>query len=228
MRRSIPALLLVSLLAATAWSAPPEQSRPALSDEQMQKLAPFAQPHWPTAKKRAWLRAKIVGRSTDAAKVKMVENKLADMTSSQIDSLVEKYNDRQQQFDREMLNELKTAEAKGDLSREERLRLYRQRLAAARARGGAGYRPVITTLPEGAHMGAHAVVSPDRRYARLTLSPFFSHIPEVTTYNFYTGRTRTHRMPANPWSHHYHQNQEKNAPYVQGNTDFHGTRVPKR
>ena len=226
--RQLPiALMLVLFVAAIAWSAPPENGRPTLYAEQMQKLAPYAQQHWPTAKKRAWLRAKIVGRSSDAQKVRSVEEKLAGMSGPEIDLLAEKYNRRQQELERELGNELKLADTRAGAGNRERLERYRQQLSAARARG-VGYRPVITTLPEGAQLGAHAVVSPDRRYVRMTLSPIFSHIPEVSTFNFYTGQYKTYKMPANPWSPYYYQNQEKNAPYVQGNTGFHGTIVPKR
>lgn len=54
-------------------------------------------------------------------------------------------------------------------------------------RGAVGYMPVITTLPEGANMSAQAVVSADRRYVRITATPLFSTIPEVSTFNFATG-----------------------------------------
>ena len=74
------------------------------------------------------------------------------------------------------------------------------RLAVARAaanggpwpffRGGAvGYRPEITSLPEGAMLSATAVISADRRYVRFSGLPFFSVIGEVTTFNFVTGNT---------------------------------------
>ncbi len=52
-----------------------------------------------------------------------------------------------------------------------------------------GYRPVITWLPEGTSLGVGAVVSPDRRYVRINAAPFFSHIPQVDTFNFATGQT---------------------------------------
>lgn len=58
-------------------------------------------------------------------------------------------------------------------------------------RGAVGYRPVITTLPEGANMTATAVISADRRYVRITAVPFFSVIGEVQTFNFATGASTT-------------------------------------
>ncbi|WP_168565789.1 VWA domain-containing protein [Crateriforma spongiae] len=54
-------------------------------------------------------------------------------------------------------------------------------------RGAVGFRPEITTLPTGAMMFATAVVSADRRYVRVTPSPFFTQIGEVNTFNFVTG-----------------------------------------
>jgi hypothetical protein len=59
--------------------------------------------------------------------------------------------------------------------------------AGYRGRRGVGYRPVITTLPEGTNMTATAVISADRRYVRITAIPLFSVIGEVSTFNFRTG-----------------------------------------
>jgi hypothetical protein len=53
-----------------------------------------------------------------------------------------------------------------------------------------GYRPVITWLPEGTHFGASAVISPDRRYVRVSPAPFFSSVGPVYSYNLNTGQTR--------------------------------------
>ncbi len=58
-------------------------------------------------------------------------------------------------------------------------------------RGAVGYRPQITTLPEGANMTSTAVISADRRYVRITALPFFSQIGEVQTFNFSNGNTQT-------------------------------------
>lgn len=55
------------------------------------------------------------------------------------------------------------------------------------ARGGAGYQPVITILPDGISNTALAVVSADRRYVRLSMTPLFSTIRDVFTYSFLTG-----------------------------------------
>ena len=53
-----------------------------------------------------------------------------------------------------------------------------------RMRNAVGYRPVITSLPEGANFSAFAVVSADRRYVRFNGTPLFSSIGEVTSYTF--------------------------------------------
>jgi hypothetical protein len=67
----------------------------------------------------------------------------------------------------------------------------RVRAGALPVRGGrgVGYRPVITTLPEGTNFMASAVISADRRYVRITSTPFFSLIGDVSTFNFATGAT---------------------------------------
>jgi len=53
--------------------------------------------------------------------------------------------------------------------------------------GAVGYQPVISTLPEGTNMFAMAVVSADRRYVRVTVTPLFSGVGQVTTFNFSGG-----------------------------------------
>lgn len=56
------------------------------------------------------------------------------------------------------------------------------------SRGGAvGYQPIISTLPEGTNMSAQAVVSADRRYVRITSTPLFSGVGQVTQFNFSGG-----------------------------------------
>ncbi|MFM7109298.1 MAG: hypothetical protein ACKOZU_12005, partial [Planctomycetaceae bacterium] len=56
----------------------------------------------------------------------------------------------------------------------------------------AAQQPVITVLNEGTAVNVQAVVSPDRRFVRLTLVPFFSQIGKVDTFQFEGQRsTRT-------------------------------------
>jgi general secretion pathway protein D len=52
----------------------------------------------------------------------------------------------------------------------------------------AAHQPVVVVLSEGTSLSVQAVVSPDRRFVRLTLVPFFSSIGAVDTFTF-TGRT---------------------------------------
>ena len=52
----------------------------------------------------------------------------------------------------------------------------------------AAHQPVITVLSQGTALSVQAVVSPDRRFVRLTLVPFFSEIGQVRTFTF-TGST---------------------------------------
>ena len=56
-----------------------------------------------------------------------------------------------------------------------------------RRQAAVGFRPVITTLPEGANMGATAIISADRRYVRISPTPLFSNVGDVTTFNFSGG-----------------------------------------
>ncbi|HEX3999973.1 MAG TPA: hypothetical protein VHX65_15585 [Pirellulales bacterium] len=54
----------------------------------------------------------------------------------------------------------------------------------------AAQQPVITVLSEGTSLTVQAVVSPDNRFVRLTVVPFFSQIGNVQTFQF-TGSTST-------------------------------------
>lgn len=51
-----------------------------------------------------------------------------------------------------------------------------------------GFRPVITVLPSGTTFQGTAVISADRRYVRITPTPFFTSIGDVFTFNFGTGQ----------------------------------------
>lgn len=54
----------------------------------------------------------------------------------------------------------------------------------------AAQEPIITVLSEGTSLTVQAVVSPDNRFVRLTVVPFFSQIGNVQTFQF-TGSTTT-------------------------------------
>ena len=62
-----------------------------------------------------------------------------------------------------------------------------QGIAPRFRRGAVGFRPEITTLPEGASMMTLAIISADRRYVRISPAPNFTQIGDVTTFNFVTG-----------------------------------------
>ena len=58
---------------------------------------------------------------------------------------------------------------------------------AGGAFGGIGFAPVVRIIPEGASLAVQAVVSPDRRYIRLALSPTFNQIIDVAVFSFQGG-----------------------------------------
>ena len=70
-------------------------------------------------------------------------------------------------------------------------RFEEARLHAGRQRGfvtgAVGFQPVVTILYEGTTLSANAVVSPDRRYVRMTVSPTFTSITDVLTFSFVNG-----------------------------------------
>ncbi|MBX3444947.1 MAG: hypothetical protein KF774_21280 [Planctomyces sp.] len=53
--------------------------------------------------------------------------------------------------------------------------------------GAVGFQPVVQTFVDGAQLGASAIISADRRYVRLGISPMFSNITDVFTFSFYGG-----------------------------------------
>jgi general secretion pathway protein D len=53
----------------------------------------------------------------------------------------------------------------------------------------AAHQPVVVVLNEGTSLSVQAVVSPDRRFVRLTMIPFFSSIGDVSTFTFNGRRT---------------------------------------
>jgi len=53
--------------------------------------------------------------------------------------------------------------------------------------GSVGFQPVITMLPDGISLTVLAVISADRRYVRLSLSPLFSAVTRVDTFQTSSG-----------------------------------------
>jgi Flp pilus assembly secretin CpaC len=54
-----------------------------------------------------------------------------------------------------------------------------------------GFQPVITQVPDGIFMTVQAVVSADRRYVRLAVSPNFQNVTDVFTFSFVSGAQPT-------------------------------------
>jgi hypothetical protein len=50
--------------------------------------------------------------------------------------------------------------------------------------GAVGFQPIVQTLPQGTMMSTIGVVSSDRRYVRIAVSPIFSTIGDVQTFTF--------------------------------------------
>ncbi len=57
-----------------------------------------------------------------------------------------------------------------------------------RRTGAVGFQPMIQIVPDGATFAAQAVVSPDRRYVRIGVSPVFTNLTDVFTHTFVRGR----------------------------------------
>lgn len=142
----------------------------------------------PLEQRREWLRSRMLAEFSDVDRQAEINAKVDQMSADRIDALVKIYQKREEVPDQDAQRQQAISEAQRQLM----IQQYRNRLAAARAGGRAvGYAPVITWLPEGASLGASAIVSPDRRYVRMSLSPFFSRVDGVDTFNFYTGQSGT-------------------------------------
>lgn len=155
---------------------------------------PFA--GWTAAQKRTWLRSQIAARVADPDALRDAVAKLDRMNDAQLDALLAANQTAVQQA---QLAAAQARLAQEVAYRNALLRQY-QALQAGRA---VGYRPIITTLPQGASLAAGAVVSPDRRYVRINAAPFFSSIGPVRTFNLYNGQTRVYNpqlyRPAYPF-----------------------------
>lgn len=68
----------------------------------------------------------------------------------------------------------------------QRLVQAQQQIPGVAASGflGVGYQPVVSWLPQGVSMSAQALVSADRRYVRISVSPMFTAITDVFTFGF--------------------------------------------
>jgi hypothetical protein len=142
-----------------------------------------------TEQKRDLLNDVLTGHLKYDHQRHQVHRQLDRMSPEQIDRLFEVYLARRAQVEQARLDAAQRNLAEAIAYRDHLQRLYDHQLQARRA----GYFPVITWLPEGAHLGASAVVSPDRRYVRVQAMPFFSSVGPVDAFNFSTGQS--YRLP---------------------------------
>ncbi|QDU38311.1 hypothetical protein Mal4_26380 [Maioricimonas rarisocia] len=63
----------------------------------------------------------------------------------------------------------------------------RRQRPGVRQAGAFGFAPVVRVIPEGSSATGRVVVSPDRRYVRIGITPFFSNITDVETFSFING-----------------------------------------
>jgi hypothetical protein len=143
-----------------------------------------------TMEKRAWLGEQLVKGLNNPREIAQMQTRLNRMTPQQIEALTNITLAQQIPQDRA---DLTRRQAQWELQRAIWLRQMLENELWWRRYNAVGYRPVITWLPEGTHFGASAVVSPDRRYVRVSPAPFFSSVGPVYSYNLNTGETR--RMP---------------------------------
>lgn len=175
----IGALVLVGLPSA-AWSQESADASPAVASDQ-----PVLRT---TAEKRAWLRGEMVRGLNNPREIAEVQTRLNRMTPKQINALTN--ITLAQQIPQNQAADVALQQAQFELQRAMWLRQMLENELWWRRYNSVGYMPVIGWLPEGTHLGASAVVSPDRRYVRVSPTPFFSSVGPVHSYNLNTGRTR--------------------------------------
>jgi len=139
--------------------------------------------------KRKWLREQSVKGLHNSREVRQMRAQIDGMTPQQIEALTNVVLAQQLPPNQQQLLQ----QTQYELQRARWLRQMLERELWLRRNGygyGTGYMPVITWLPQGATMGARAVISGDRRYVRVSPQPFFSSVGPVYTYNLGTGETR--------------------------------------
>lgn len=156
-----------------------------------------------TADKRRWLRETLARGSKDPRQTQQLQAAIDRLTPQQLDVLAKAVL-AQQLPAAGGQQPLQPGLAPFDLQQQQLLQQANQELARAQlirqalenewwwrnAGYGVGYMPIITWLPQGTSFGAGATISPDGRYVRTTVNPFFSSIGPVYTYNLNTGETR--------------------------------------
>jgi hypothetical protein len=91
---------------------------------------------------------------------------------------------------REKLNSLTDTPAVKELARDRR-RAALDGMFLGQKNGAVGYHPIISILPQGNSMKTGIVVSPDRRYVRISVSATDTSIGAVHTFNFSTGEAQS-------------------------------------
>ncbi len=155
------------------------------------------------AEKRRWLRDQLASGLTDRRQVQQLQAKIDNLRPQQVDVLTKAVLAQQlpaadqqqlllqglQQFDQQQ--EALFQQANQEVARAMFIRQALENELWMRNAGyGLGYMPVVTWLPEGTWFGAGATVSPDGRYVRTSVNPFYSSVGPVYTYNLNTGETR--------------------------------------
>jgi len=183
--------------------------RPA-ADNVAQEKAAAGQPALRSlAEKRRWLREQAANGVEDRRQAQQLRAQIDRLTPQQVDVLTKAVLAQQlpaadqqqqvqqglQQFDQQQQQLLQ--QANQELARAQYLRQALQNELWWRSAGyGVGYMPVITWLPEGTAFSAGATVSPDGRYVRTAINPFFSNVGPVYTYDLNTGRTQPWPPPS--------------------------------
>ena len=176
MSRLITSVLLTGLLSTFCW---------AQNDSPAGTRTPGARPTLSTtADKRAWLREQVVKGLSNARQLRSVQAHVDLIKPQQVDKLVGAALAQQGAA----ADALQAAQL--ELARAQALRQMLEQEFSIWRNGNVGYAPVVTWLPEGTQLGASAVVSPDRRYVRTSVTPFFSSVGPGYSYNLNTGQTR--------------------------------------
>ncbi len=176
----IAGLIWFGVSASVAGGAEPKLRRDEDARAEKAKQGPT------TEQKRDFLKEVFRRQLSNPKNLRDVEAKLDRMSPKQIDALVAELEQQQQQLAQQRLLQAQIELARAQAYRDYFMQLQQQR---AYGGGGVGFAPVITWLPEGVTLGASAVVSPDRRYVRITAMPFFSSVPSVSTFNFRNGKS---------------------------------------
>jgi hypothetical protein len=144
-----------------------------------------------TGEKRQWLKEQLQQGLQNPWQVRQLQATVDRLNTRQVDALVDAVlaqqlpENRQPQQREQLLQQAALQQYRAQVLQ----RVLSDRLAWRRFEQ-VGYLPVITWLPAGTSFGASAVISPDGRYVRTGVNPFFSSVGPVYSYNLNTGETR--------------------------------------